>query len=184
MWLTITGRFLLVLTTSVALAQSPVVQPDSTSPAPVSETPGKGSARLSGYVVDSTLTKAVEFANIALYTTDDKPIDGAVADDKGKFTLNKVAPGTYKVLVSFIGFSPKTISNVVVGKGENKDLGVIRLGNSTRTLREVTVAGQRALVEDKVDRLVYNADSDLAAKGGRCDGYSQKSTHAVGRPGG
>ena len=166
MWLTITGRFLLVLTTSVALAQSPVVQPDSTSPAPVSETPGKGSARLSGYVVDSTLTKAVEFANIALYTTDDKPIDGAVADDKGKFTLNKLAPGTYKVLVSFIGFSPKTISNVVVGKGENKDLGVIRLGNSTRTLKEVTVAGQRALVEDKVDRLVYNADSDLAAKGG------------------
>ena len=166
MWLNITGQFLLILTTSVVLAQSPVVQPAPTPPAPVSETPGKGNAKITGYVVDSTLTKAVEFANIALYTTSDKLIDGTVADDKGKFTLNKLAPGTYKVLLSFIGFSPKTINNVVIDKGENKDLGVIRLSNSTRTLKEVTVAGQKALVEDKVDRLVYNADSDLAAKGG------------------
>ncbi|WP_020606037.1 TonB-dependent receptor domain-containing protein [Spirosoma spitsbergense] len=166
MWLNITGQFLLILTTSVALAQSPVVQSAPSPPAPVSETPGKGNAKITGYVVDSTLTKAVEFATIALYTADDKLIDGTVADDKGKFTLNKLAPGTYKVLLSFIGFSPKTIRNVMVEKGETRDLGVIRLSSSTRTLAEVTVEGKKALIEDKVDRLVYNADADLSAKGG------------------
>ena len=131
------------------------------------ESAGKGNARITGYVVDSTLTKAVEFATVALYTNQsDKPIDGAVADDKGKFSLNKVAPGTYKLLVSFLGYKLKTIANVVVGKGESKDLGVIRLSPNTRTLSEVTVAGKKALIEDKVDRLVYNADADLSAKGG------------------
>ena len=75
MWLTITGQFLLVLTTSVVLAQSPR-STTGTPPDPVSETPGKGSAKITGYVVDSTLTKSVEFANIALYTTDNKLIDG------------------------------------------------------------------------------------------------------------
>ncbi len=167
MWLTITSQLLLVLTTSVALAQSPVVQPTPVAPAPVSETPGKGSAKITGYVVDSTLTKSVEFANIALYTVPANAlVDGTVADDKGKFSLSRVAPGTYKLLISFLGYKVKTITDVVVTKGETKDLGVIRLTSSIRTLAEVTIAGKKALIEDKVDRLVYNADADLSAKGG------------------
>ena len=68
--------------------------------------------------------------------------------------------------ISFIGYKVKTIAGVIVTKGEVKDLGVIRLSNSTQTLAEVTVEGKKALIEDKVDRLVYNADADLSAKGG------------------
>ena len=134
---------------------------------PTLEGSGKGNAKLSGYVVDSTLTKAVEYANVAVYNTlTNKLVDGTVADDKGKFTLNRVAPGSYKLLISFLGYTAKTIDNVLIAKGQAKDMGVIRLSSSARTLNEVTVAGQKALVEDKVDRLVYNADSDLSAKGG------------------
>ena len=33
-------------------------------------------------------------------------------------------------------------------------------------LNEVNVVGQAAMIEEKVDRLVYNADKDIAAKGG------------------
>lgn len=174
MWLNITG-LLLLLTTGIALAQTPVEVPAQPGPAqsgqpaaaPVGETASKGNAKISGYVVDSTLTKAVEYANIAVYNTaTNKLVDGTVADDKGKFTLTKVAPGTYRLLVSFLGYDAKPIDNLVITKGQNKDVGAIRLRASTRTLAEVTVAGKKALVEDKVDRLVYNADSDLAAKGG------------------
>ncbi len=70
------------------------------------------------------------------------------------------------MLISFIGYKVKTIASVDVAKGATKDLGVIRLTPSTRTLAEVTVEGKKALIEDKVDRLVYNADADLSAKGG------------------
>lgn len=171
MWFKTTG-FLFLLTTGVTLAQIPVVAPPQLSPdQPVSTTAGepapKGNAKISGYVVDSTLTKAVEFANVAVYNTlTNKLIDGTVADDKGKFTITKLAPGTYKLLVTFLGYAAKSINDVVLSKGQTKDLGVVRLSASARTLGEVTVAGKKALVEDKVDRLVYNADSDLAAKGG------------------
>ncbi|GAB4019174.1 outer membrane beta-barrel family protein [Spirosoma koreense] len=172
MWFKITG-FLFLLATGVSLAQTTVVATSQPAPdQPVSttatgETAPKGNAKISGYVVDSTLTKAVEYANVAVYNmATDKLVDGTVADDKGKFTITKLAPGTYKLLVSFLGYSPKTIANVALFKGQNKDMGVIRLSASTRTLGEVTVAGKKALVEDKVDRLVYNADVDLAAKGG------------------
>ncbi len=174
MWFKTTG-LLFLLTTGITLAQIPVGTPMLPAPAqsshPLSTSTGeivpKGNAKISGYVVDSTLTKAVEYANVAVYNTaTDKLVDGTVADDKGKFTLTKLAPGTYKLLVSFLGYNAKPIDNVVLAKGQAKDLGVIRLSASTRTLNEVTVAGTKALVEDKVDRLVYNADVDLAAKGG------------------
>lgn len=131
------------------------------------DNPSKGNARITGYAMDSTLSKAVEFANIALYEAKTgRLVDGTVADEKGKFTLSSLAPGSYRLLVSFIGYSSKTVDNLQVGKGQTTDLGVIKLTASTRTLSEVTVAGKKALVEDKVDRLIYNADNDVAAKGG------------------
>ena len=165
MYLKITS-LLFLLTASVALAQSTT---DSSAPSPVGSAGEtvKGNAKITGYVVDSTLTKAVEFANVALYNTlTNKLVDGTVADEKGKFSLSRVAPGSYNLLISFLGYTAKTVGNVLIIKGQIKDMGVIRLPASTRTLNEVTVAGKKALVEDKVDRLIYNADSDLAAKGG------------------
>jgi outer membrane receptor protein involved in Fe transport len=170
----LTGLLIFFISGTV-LAQTPTtpIQPPLAPDAPKTlptQTEGnqaRGNARISGYVVDSTLTNAVEFANVALYNTlTNKLVDGTVADAKGKFLINRVAPGSYKLLISFLGFSTKTITDVTVTGAQTKDLGVIRLRANTRTLSEVTVAGKKALVEDKVDRLVYNADSDLAAKGG------------------
>ncbi len=127
----------------------------------------KGNSKITGFVVDSSVTKAVEFANIALYSkATNKPVDGTVADDKGKFTLNRVAVGEYKILVTFIGYENKTIDNIKVEKGQDIDLGVIKVNAKTKTLDEVTVTGQKDLIEEKVDRLVYNAEKDIMAKGG------------------
>ena len=164
---TLTGLFFLAIYGSLLAQTTTPSSPPPSAPATTLESTPKGNNRITGYVTDSTLTKAVEFANVALYDVrTNKLIDGAVADEKGKFTVTRVAPGSYKLIVSFLGYTAKTVGSVVVTKGQTTDLGVIRLSANTRTLNEVTVAGQKALVEDKVDRLVYNADSDLSAKGG------------------
>ena len=127
----------------------------------------KGNSKISGIVVDSALTKSVEYATIALFEkTTNKPIDGTIADDKGKFSITKVAEGDYKLVIRFIGYNDKTIANINVGKGDNIDLGVIKLSTSTTTLDAVTITGERSLIEEKVDRLVYNAEKDLTSKGG------------------
>jgi outer membrane receptor protein involved in Fe transport len=127
----------------------------------------KGTARITGSVVDSTQAKAVEFASIALYNkTTEKAVDGTVADEKGKFALTKLVAGEYRVLISFVGFRNKTIETVTLTNGQSLDLGTIKLSSSIKTLEEVTVVGQAAMIEEKVDRLVYNADKDIMAKGG------------------
>lgn len=127
----------------------------------------KGTSRISGSIVDSVSANAIEFVSIALYNkATGAAVDGTVADEKGKFVLNKLVAGEYKILFSFIGYSNKTLDNIKLEKGQELDLGVIKLGSNIKTLNEVTVTGQAALIEEKVDRLVYNAEKDIAAKGG------------------
>ncbi len=127
----------------------------------------KGSAKITGYVIDSSGSKAVEYASIALSTKkDNKIVDGAICDDKGKFSLTRVATGDYILSVSFMGYQSKKIEVNIVNKNDEIDLGVIKMSQSTQTLAEVTVEGQRSLIEDKVDRMVYNAEKDITNKGG------------------
>ena len=126
-----------------------------------------GNSKVIGIVLDSTAAKPVDFATIALFDKiTNKPVDGASADEKGAFAIEKVAPGSYKVVVSFIGYTDKTIDNITVEKGKDVKLGVIRLSSSIKLLGEVTVTAQKSLIEEKVDRTIYNAENDIAAKGG------------------
>lgn len=159
-----------ILAIQTAWAQFPMggVTPQRKAiPGTADDNTPKGNSKITGFVVDSTLTKAVEFASVALVSkATNKPVDGTVADDKGKFTLNRVAAGEYKLLFSFIGYENKTVDGVTVTKGQDLDLGVIKLSSKTKTLEEVTVTGQKELIEEKVDRLVYNAEKDIMAKGG------------------
>lgn len=127
----------------------------------------RGNAKLTGVVVDSTTGKPVEFASIALINTQTKkPIDGTVADDRGRFTLAKLPQGDFQLLISFVGYRNKSVSSVKLDRRGDVALGTVKLAPDVRTLSEVNVVGQQALVEEKVDRIVYNADKDITAKGG------------------
>jgi outer membrane receptor protein involved in Fe transport len=126
----------------------------------------QGNSRITGTVSDSTSNKPVEFATIALNDpTTNKPVDGTVADDQGKFTLTKVADGNYVISITFIGFETKSIP-VRVGDKKEVDLGTIKISPVAQQLKEVTVEGERALIEERVDRTIYNAENDQTAKGG------------------
>jgi ferric enterobactin receptor len=127
----------------------------------------KGNSKITGFVIDSSATKAVEFATVALYNkTTGKPIDGTIADEKGKFTIKSIAAGDYFLKISFMGFNDKIVNNLTIVKGQELDLGVIKVTPDVRLLNEVVVSGERSLIEEKVDRLVYNADKDISARGG------------------
>lgn len=165
------GTLIIILIASIftslspAMAQFPMGGSTPSKALPGTEAP-KGNSKVSGTIIDSTTNKTVEFASIALLDkTTNKPIDGTMADEKGKFTMSKVAAGTFKLQVTFIGYNTKSI-DVTLAKGQELDLGNITISSSAKMLNEVTVTGQGALIEEKVDRLVYNAEKDITAKGG------------------
>jgi outer membrane receptor protein involved in Fe transport len=131
------------------------------TPAPA---PSKGNGKISGVIIDSLTSKPVEFANVALIDlATKKTVDGAMCDLNGKFALTKIAKGNYQVVISFVNFTSKTVNANLTVKSD-VDLGSISL--SGKTLQEVTIQGQKTLVEEKIDRMVYNAENDVTTKGG------------------
>lgn len=128
----------------------------------------KGNVKIQGSVVDSVSSQPIEFANVALLdAATQKPVDGAMCDDKGKFVLHKVGEGTYDLVITFLGYKTQAIRNIRVTEDTNEvNLGTIKLGMSVQVLKEVTVEGQRALIEERVDRTVYNAENDMTTRGG------------------
>jgi len=126
----------------------------------------KGNGKITGTITDAASKEVVEFATIALVTTDGKTIDGAVADMKGRFTLTKVPAGKHKLLISFVGYESKSLDVEIDEKRSTIDLGNVSINSETKVLNEVIVEGQRALIEEKVDRTVYNAENDKTTQGG------------------
>jgi outer membrane receptor protein involved in Fe transport len=148
------GAFLMVWVMTPALA--------------VETVPGSGTGRIIGTVLDSASQAPVEFATVALLDpATGKPVDGTVCNDKGEFEISKVPEGNYQVSISFMGYETATIARVEVDRRQDAvQLGRVILRPSVRMLGEVTVQGQRSLIEERVDRTVYNAEFDATAQGG------------------
>ncbi|WP_428657419.1 TonB-dependent receptor domain-containing protein [Runella sp.] len=130
-------------------------------------------SKITGFILDSTARKPVEFATIALLK-DSKIVEGTTSDVTGKFTFSKVAEGMYQVKVTFVGYNDKTIQNVTVTQANDLDLGVISFAQAAQQLSEVKVVEQKALFEDRPDRLVYNAEKDITIKGGNAGDVLRK----------
>ena len=102
-----------------------------------------------------------------LAAADEKLIDGTIADSEGEWVIKSVPEGEFKISISFIGY--ETISRgpfKVTGKGETYNIEGLTLSSSSTQLEQVVVEGQKELIEDKVDRIVYNAEQDLTTAGG------------------
>ncbi|WP_071781128.1 TonB-dependent receptor [Adhaeribacter aquaticus] len=139
---------------------SPITNAASTAP--------KGNGSISGTILDAANQQPVAYATVTLLDpTSGKVLDGALCDDAGKFKIVKVGPGTYRVAVSFVGYETRNIDNVrVADRNSDVNLGAIKVNGSAQVLKEVTIEGQRALIEEKVDRTVYNAENDISNRGG------------------
>lgn len=150
-------------------------RPNAAIPNTVEENSPKGNAKVSGIVVDSTTAQPVEFAAVALFDSNtNQPLDGTTTDEKGEFELKQVPAGNYKLVISFVGYTNKEIKNIKLERRSNVELGKIQLSSDVVQLGEVKVVGLAELIEEKVDRLVYNADKDLTSKGGDASDIMRK----------
>ncbi len=126
-----------------------------------------GYGKFSGVVLDEN-NEPVPYATVSILNTENNEIlTGTIAEGDGKWVIKNIPEGKFKVSISFIGYAPITSGPfTVTGKGESYDLGNTILEPSSTELDEVVVEGERELIEDKVDRIVYNAEQDLTTAGG------------------
>ncbi len=70
-----------------------------------------GSGTLKGKLTDAETGEALPFVNIVLQEAD-RQVTGSATDFDGKYTIKPIPPGTYDVLVSYVGYNAKKIENV------------------------------------------------------------------------
>ena len=134
--------------------------------APASAAAAGPTGSLTGTVLDSASRRPVAYATVVVLPAApaDKPITGVAADDQGRFALNKLATGTFRLQVSFVGYATRTRA-VTVTAGAT-DVGPVRLPAAAQRLGEAVVIGSKPVVDVRPDRLIYNADQDVSNAGG------------------
>ncbi|HEX8358109.1 MAG TPA: carboxypeptidase regulatory-like domain-containing protein, partial [Segetibacter sp.] len=123
------------------------------------------SHKLIGIIKDSATAKGIPMATITLLQKD-KNIATAATDTLGSFELQKLLPGKYSLQISSISYQSLILPVTILGDTLVHDLGSIQLSLQKGTVGSVTVTGLKALIEDKGDRLVYNAEKDISNAGG------------------
>jgi len=124
--------------------------------------------KITGEIIDSTSAIPVGFATISLKRPGkEKIVDGVLSDDNGKFKLADIKNGKYDVEISFLGYRAKILRDVEVTlKDPDNDLGKIMLAPDNVILDEVQITEKRSLIENKVDKIVFNAEDDSSIAGG------------------
>ena len=123
---------------------------------------------ITGTIIDSTSQLPLEYATITLFTkSSNKPFTGSVTDKKGNFTINEIKDGVYTIVFEFIGYKPVSLKEVRLNKS-NPLLNVknITLAQQKETLQSVTVVAQSKLIENKIDKMIFNAEKDLTSQSG------------------
>jgi len=127
----------------------------------------KITGRIIALVLDSASKKPIDYATVSLLNTKDgKSVNGGVTDEKGKVVLQNVVPGEYKLVAGFMGYATKSIIVKTTEAKPDLNAGSVHLVSSQNSLKEVAIVGQQALIENKVDKLVYNAEADITNAGG------------------
>jgi outer membrane receptor protein involved in Fe transport len=124
---------------------------------------------ISGSLTDSlNEDQYIAYASVALVPVrQDSVVAGTLSNEKGRFQLSDIRPAFYKITISALGYRSKTIEKVFINpRAPQKDLGRISLSREASTLEEVDITAQKAFMEVKLDKKVYNAEAVLTAQGG------------------
>ena len=127
-----------------------------------------GNYKITGNISDSISSKPIEYATITvLQQGDKKRITGTTTNVSGNFIIDGLNEGAYKIVIEFVGYKPLTLNNIVVNKTSyNINLKHLLLSKKQTMLQDVTVVAPRGLIENKIDKIVFNAEKDLTSQGG------------------
>jgi len=126
----------------------------------------QSAGRLTGTVTSATTGQPLAYASVVVLGAAG-PVAGGVGGGDGRFGLPGLAPGTYTVRVSLLGYQELVRPGVVVPAGGGEvALGPLPLVATAQKLGEVVVTARQPLVEELVDRTVYHAENDETTRGG------------------
>ena len=126
-----------------------------------------GQSQIYGKIIDQASSNPLEFASVAVYSRSDSSlVDGGITDLNGSFIVDKLSPGNYYLIASFLGYSSKTFPNFRLDRNQILDLGTISLELDAQNLQAVDVQGQRITTDFRPEKQSFSAENFEAARGG------------------
>lgn len=123
--------------------------------------------KIIGRIVDSVTAKALEYAVINVYQKGNKKaISSTATDNKGNFSTDKLTAGDYYITITFVGYQTKTVNGLQLRNADIVLGNIIISSAATQTLQEVTVFSKAPVIENKIDKIVYNVANDVTSQGG------------------
>ena len=124
-------------------------------------------AYLTGLIQEqNSRATAIPFATVTLLQSADSSfVKGAITDGDGHFKIEDVDSGSYRLVVSFVGFQKFTGQPFTVGTEPQYDAGSIGMLAEAKQLTEVKVVGSRPFVEKRPDGFVVNVENSVVSSG-------------------
>ena len=126
------------------------------------------SGSVKGMVTDETTKEVIPFATVALIKNgEENALTGTVSDKDGQFYIENIPYGSYNVLVSFIGFKSKELTDIKVSSAKKEIvIGNIALTPKIIEIKEAEVSTTVNTTVGKIDRRTYRPGDFETARGG------------------
>ncbi|MCG8700107.1 MAG: outer membrane beta-barrel protein, partial [Bacteroidales bacterium] len=122
---------------------------------------------IKGKILDENNQQAIPYATVSLLKNNLPISAGTVADNNGNFIINNLIDANYSVVVSFIGYTPDTVGNIIISDVQKThNVGTIAMSVTNIALDEVEVSAMSNTATTKIDRKTYRAEDFATAKGG------------------
>jgi len=122
-------------------------------------------ATLSGLLLDQKDKSPIVYATVSLFEND-QLISGSITSEEGRFLIEGLKKGSYKVQFSYVGYQVFETDILIGDLNQNFDLGKIELQPTATDLEGVTVTAQKSEVAAQLDRKSYNLSENIAQSGG------------------
>ncbi len=111
-----------------------------------------------GEAFDSSIKQSVSGATITIMKKKDSSlVTFTMADNLGRFELNELANGDYRILVTHVNYHNTNKFFTIDSEHKNVDLGNIVMTDKSKVLNEVIITGESAPVTLVGDTIQYNA---------------------------
>lgn len=107
---------------------------------------------------------ALEFVNVGLYQGE-KLIKGTTVDMTGKFQIDGVKPGTYKLKMTYVGYRPFEQTVTIKDKNDNVNLHTLTMDEDHEVLAEAEVVTNKATMRLDIDKKIFDIGDQAAAAG-------------------
>ncbi|RPD48496.1 TonB-dependent receptor [Hymenobacter sediminis] len=122
---------------------------------------------VSGTLLDQANGQPLPFTNVVLLRAQDSSfVAGAETLENGRFQLEKLGLGDYLLKASAVGYKGFRRSVSLTSATPSVQLGTMKLTPTATQLAGVTVQGERAAVQESLDKKVINVEKDLSSVGG------------------